>query len=195
MTDPFSSNTRQEIRGFLSGGSVAAKFPENGFSVEGTVLSYRMAQRTHIDSGEPLFWEGRQPVEESKLQFEASKRTPCEQLIIEVQGEPTGVTWETNRYIQKKIPNDDGIRVLYVTGGLQKAFAKALQKAGGAEIESGAYVKVTKTGEVQRKGSKYHSFVYEVEWTPKATNAKGVGDFMASDPEAGPEGPQDDPFA
>jgi hypothetical protein len=186
MSDPFGVD--KEVQGFLGGGSTAAKFPTVGHSFEGTVLGYRMAQRTHMKSGEPLFWEGRQTVEESKLKFESSKGSPAMQLIMEVQGEPTGVTWETNQYIEKALPDDDGVRTLYVVSGLQKALAKALRDANGAQVEKGAYIKVTRGKSV--KAGDFMAFTYTVEWTPAADNSKAATDFVESD---GGEGA--DPFA
>lgn len=193
MSDPFG--VKNEVRGFLSGGSIAAKFPENGFTVEGTILSFRLSQRTHIDSGEPLFWEGKSPTEESKLQFASSRENPANQLLIEVQGEPTGITWETNRYVEKAVPNDDGVRTFYVTGGLQKAVAKALRDAGNADLEQGAYLKVTKTSEFKRAGSKYFSFVFEATYTPAASNGKAAADFVKSPDGSEGEGEGSNPFA
>ncbi len=183
--DPFG-----DVKGFLTGGSVAAKFPEVGFTFEGTVVAYRMAQRTHIDSGEPLYWEGKKPTEESKLQFEASKKSPAMQLIMELQGEPTGITWDTNRYIPRKLPDDDGMRTLYVTGNLQRALAKALRDASGAEIETGAYAKITRGEDAKVPGSKYLSYTYTAEWTPASANSKAATDFVGD-----PDAADGDPFA
>jgi hypothetical protein len=186
--DPFNPDPNS----FLSGGSIAAKFPRDGYTVEGTVLSFRMAQRTDINSGEPLFWENKKPTESSKLKFEASKNQPAMQLLLEIQGEPTGETWETNRYIRKEVPDDDGVRTMYVTGGLQKALSKALKDAGGAQVEKGAYVKVTKTGETRIPGSDFFAFNYVAQWTPARDNPKAgsaeAGDFLTQPPE-------DDPFS
>jgi hypothetical protein len=182
--DPFG-----DVKGFLSGGSIAAKFPKVGAEFEGTVISFRMAQRTHIDSGEPLYWEGKQTVEESELKFPASKNNPAMQLVMEVQGEPTGITWDTNRYIEREVPDDDGVRTLYITGNLQRAFVKALRDAGGADVEPGAYVKVVRGNDTKAPGSKYFSYTYAVTWTPADKNTKAATDFVSKE-EGG-----DNPFA
>jgi hypothetical protein len=183
--DPFG-----DVRSFLTGGSVAAKFPEVGSTFEGTVVAFRMAQRTHIDSGEPLYWEGKKPVEVSQLKFEESKKSPAMQLVMEVQGEPTGITWDTNRYVPRKLPDDDGLRTMYVTGNLQRALAKALRDANGAQVEAGAYVKVTRGGDAKIPGSKYLSYTYTAEWTPASGNSKAATDFVGD-----PETDGGDPFA
>lgn len=183
--DPFS-----DVKSFLTGGSVAAKFPEVGHEFEGTVVAFRMAQRTDIDSGEPLYWEGKKPTQASALKFEESKKSPAMQLVVEVQGEPTGITWDTNRYIPRKLPDDDGMRTMYVTGNLQRAFSKALREAGNAEIETGAYVKVVRGEDTKAPGSKYMSYTYAVTWTPAADNTKAATDLVNSEPDGG-----GDPFA
>jgi hypothetical protein len=181
--DPFS-----DVKQFMSGGSVAAKFPKVGFVVEGTVLSFRVSQRTAMKSGEPLYWEGKQTVEESKLKFESSKSSPANQLLLEVQSEPTGVTWETNQYIEKKLPDDDGVRTMYIHGNFQKALGKALRDAGGADIEKGAYIKATRKESV--KMGDFMGFTYDVEWTPAKSNAKAATDFVGD-----PDADGTDPFA
>lgn len=188
MSDPFG--VQQEAKKFLSGGSIAAKFPKVGHVFEGTVLGFRMAQRTDMKSGEPLYWEGRQTVEESKLKFESSKDSPAMQLIMEAQGEPTGITWKTNQYIEEAVPDDDGVRTLYVTSGLQKALAKALRDAGDADVEKGAYIHVTRTKSV--KAGDFWAFGYDVKWTPAADNSKAATALVNS-PDGADEG--ENPFA
>lgn len=182
MTDPFS------VKNFMSGGSVAAKFPTVGATNEGTVLSFRITQRTDMKSGELLFWEGREPVEQSKVKFEASKQNPCQQLLLVFQGEPTGITWKTNQYIEEKLKDDDGVRTWYVHGKAQKALAAALAKAGNADIEEGAYVHITRTKSV--KAGDFMAFTYDVVWTPAAKNEKAATAFVGNPDDEGA-----DPFA
>lgn len=171
---------------FLSGGSVAAKWPEVGFTVEGTVLGFTMSQRTHIDSGELLFWEARKAKEESKLASPTGAK-PVMQLLLDLQCEPTGITWETNRYIEKAIPDDDGKRTAYVYGGLQRAVSKALKDAG-SRVEKGAYVKITRGQDVKVTGSQYFSYTYTAVWTPAAKNDRAAQAFASQDA-------NDDPWA
>jgi len=176
MSDPFS--TDNEVRGFLSGGSIAAKWPKVGAVVEGDVLSYRMSQQTHMKSGEPLFWEARQKVEESKLNFASSKDNPAMQLLLELACEPTGMTWETNQYIPKRIPDDDGVRTAYVSGGLQKALTKALRDAENAQVEKGAHVKIIRGDSV--KAGDFMAYSYTAEWTPAADNGSAANKFLTA---------------
>lgn len=188
QTDPFSADAARAAA-FLGGGTVAAKFPKPGFSVEGTILSFRMAQQTDMDSGELLFWEGKDKVEQSKLRFPDNAK-PVEQLVIEVQGEPTGVTWETNQYVEKQLPDDDGVRTLYVKGSLQFAIGKALRDARVQAPEIGGYLKVTRGQDVKRPGSKYFSYSYTAVYTPASQNGKAAGQFLSQ----GEGGEAPDPF-
>lgn len=182
QTDPFSADAAAAAA-FLGGGSVSAKWPHEGFTVEGTILSFRMAQRTHIDSGELLFWEGKEQVEQSKLKFPQSAR-PCDQLVMETQGEPTGITWETNQYIEKALPDDDGVRTWYVTGALAAAVGKALREAGVRAPEIGGYIKATRGKGTKRPGSKYFSYTYTAQYTKAEANGEQAAGFLASDGEA-----------
>ncbi len=182
QTDPFSAEAAAAAS-FLGGGTVAAKFPKEGFVVEGTIVSFRMAQQSHMESGELLFWEGKEQVEQSKLKFPQSAR-PCEQLVIELQGQPTGITWETNRYVEKQLPDDDGMRTLYVKGGMQAAIGKALRDAGVRAPEIGGYLKVARGKDTKRAGSKYYSYTYTAQYTKAEANGEQAAGFLAQDGEA-----------
>lgn len=187
-TDPFSADAAKAAA-FLGGGTVAAKFPKPGFVVEGTIQAFRMAQQTDMESGELLFWEGKEQVEQSKLKFPQNAR-PCEQLVIEIQGEPTGITWETNRYVERQLPDDDGMRTLYVKGSMQAAIGKALREAGVRAPEIGGYLKVARGQDTKRPGSKYFSYTYAAQYTPAAQNGHQAAGFLAG----GEGGEAPDPF-
>lgn len=190
QADPFSADAAAAAN-FLGGGTVAAKFPQPGFTVEGTILSFRMAQQTDMDSGELLFWEGKDKVEQSKLKFPQNAK-PVEQLVIEMQCEPTGITWETNRYVEKQLPDDDGVRTLYVKGSLQFAVGKALRDAKVRAPEIGGYLKVQRGQDTKRTGSKYMSYSYTAAYTPASQNGAAAGQFLTQGGEGGGEAP--DPF-
>jgi hypothetical protein len=185
-TDPFSAEAAAAAQFFGGGGTVAAKFPTVGFTVEGSILSYRMDQQTDMDTGELLFFEGKKQVKQSELKFPATAK-PCNQLVIEIQGEPTGKTWETNQYIEKALPEDDGVRALYVKGGMQAAIGKALREAGVQAPEIGGYLKVTRGPSVKREGAKYPSYSYTAQYTKADQNSKAAGDFLANATEDVPD--------
>lgn len=202
----FSATAREanvrSAEDFLDGGaSVAAKWPKEGFTVEGDVLGWSptAVQMTDIKSGEPLYWEGKKKVEESKLQFpETSKQNPCLQITIDLQCEPTGETWESNRYIRKELPDDDGVRTVYVHGQLAKAVRKARQDAAQkyklgtrtAPLEVGAHVKITR-GQDQKFANDYFGFTFTAEWTPAAHNPAYQSAQMDATEGPGDESPWD----
>lgn len=180
QTDPFSAEAAAAAQFFGGTGTVAAKFPQVGFTVEGTILSYRMDDVTDMETGEKLFWEGKQKVKQSELRFPQTARE-VKQLIIEMQCEPTGITWETREYIEKALPEDDGKRALYVKNGLQVAIGKALKDAGVPAPEIGGYLKVTRGKSVKREGAKYPSQTFTAVYTKADQNSKAAGDFLAQD--------------
>lgn len=178
QTDPFSADAAKAAQ-FLGGGTVAAKWPKEGFTVEGTILSFRMAPQTDMKSGELLFWEGKEKVEQSKLKYPDTAK-PVEQLVIETQGEPTGITWETNRYVEKQVPDDDGVRTWYVKGALATAIGKALREAGVRAPEIGGYIKAQRGKDVKRQGSDYFSYTYTAQYTRADQNGHQAAGFLAN---------------
>lgn len=194
---------------FLDGGaSVAAKWPKVGFVVEGDVIGWspQAVQMFDMKSGEPLYWEGKVKVKESELRYpETSKLNPALQITIDLQCEPTGVTWESNRYIRKEVPDDDGVRRLYVHGQIAAAIRKARQQAAQqyklstrtAPLEDGAHVTVTR-GEDKKFANDYYGFTFTAVWTPAKNNPayqsaqSDLTEGPAGDPWA-TDGPSDEP--
>lgn len=173
--DPFSDDAAQD---FLSGGGVAAKWPKVGHVVEGTVTDWSMAQQTDYDSGELLFWEGNKRVPESKAENQAR---PVMQLILNIQGGPTGETWEGLQNTRVELPDDDGARTMYVKGGLQAALKEALRQTG-TKLEKGAYVRVERIQDGPKSNPKFaapHRF--RATWTPAAKNPKMAEAFSQDD--------------
>lgn len=186
--NPFdSSEEGREASGFLSGGAIAAQFPTVGSVVEGTVLGASMRDRTDMETGEILYWVGNKTVPQSEVP-EGTKPKTAREMRLELQCEPTGKRWETNRYIEVAVPDDDGVRVMYVKGGVQKALAKALREAGNAPVENGAYVWMQRGEDRKLPGSKFYAYSYTAKWTPADQNAKAATAFVN-------DAPDDDPFA
>jgi len=182
---------------YLDGGaSVAAKWPKVGFEVVGDVIGFSPTaiQMTDMKTGEPQYWENKVKTKESELRFpETSKQNPCLQITIDLQCEPTGVTWESNRYIRKEVPDDDGVRTMYVSGQLAAAIRKARQTAAqkyklgvrNAPLEAGARVRVVRT-EDKKFQNDYFGFTFEAEWIPAAQNPNYTNALM--DSTEGPDG-------
>src|SRR5688572_4563804 len=113
------------------GGAPAAKWPEVGAHVKGTIVDFAMADQTDLESGERKFFDSvtRRVVVESKAS-EGSE--PMKQLNVTLQCEATGFTYggigSTKKVV---IPNDDGKRRIYVRGALRAAIIDAINQVGG----------------------------------------------------------------
>lgn len=178
--DPFSTKAAES---FLEGSATAAKWPTVGYVVEGTITEFSMAQQMHYDENEPLFWEGKKMVIESKA---IDKSRPVMQMIMPIQGKPTGETWEGLQNVRKALPDDDGMRTLYVKAALQSALKDALRKAG-AKLEIGAYVRIERIADGPQTNPKFQApHRYAATWTPAAKNPNAVTDFMADDADKDP---------
>lgn len=177
--DPFSEKAAEN---FLEGGATAAKWPTVGYVVEGTVTGYSMQQQTDYDTGELLFWDGKKrvPLDQIDVKFRGIAK-PVMQLLLDLQGEPTGETWEGIQNVRVELPDDDGARTAYVKGALQAALKEALRKAS-AKLENGAYVRIERITDGPKSNPKFAApHRYAAVWTPAAQNPKAVGDFLTDD--------------
>jgi hypothetical protein len=194
--DPFGNTSTAtagpastEAEDFLTGGTtvVAAKWPKVGHMVEGTIIDWQMAQKTDMDSGELQWFEGKKLVKDSELKRPDTAR-PAMQMLLDLQCEATGITWETNQYIEKPVPDDDGVRRAYISGELQKALGEAIKAANG-KLEKGAYVEIVRM-DPKKMPSGFYAYTYRARWTPAAQNTKAGTDFLTK-----PEDKDDNPFA
>lgn len=173
--DPFSNEAAAQ---FLQGGGVAAKWPKVGYVVEGTVTGWKMSQQTDYDTGEDLFWVGKKRVPAPQVAA-ADKNRPAMQLVMDLKGQPTGETWEGLQNIRRALPDDDGARVLYVRGGLQKALSKALKDSNG-KLEEGAFLRIERIADIPNPDKKKQAaHAYTATWTAAASNAAPAEDFLA----------------
>jgi hypothetical protein len=166
--DPFA-----QAATFLTGGLVAAKWPTIGFVVEGTVKDARMQQQRDFDDNEPLFW---------------NDGSPRMQLVIDLQSEATGRTWRGLKNTETAVPNDTGMRALYVKGNLQRAFSQALRDAQ-AKFEKGAHIRIERIADVPNPDPKKQDALdFRVVYTPAAENSAPADQFL-SQPEQAPAAP------
>jgi hypothetical protein len=186
--DPFSDD---EAAAFLSGSAPAAKWPKAGFVFEGTVIDWRMDDDRDYDTGEMKYWkEGKATKESQLVPGEADKLQKVRQLVLTVQGQPTGITWEGLANTEKEIPDDDGMRSVYVKAALQKAFKEALGRAR-AKLEKGAYVRIERIKDGPKSNPKYAApHRYTVQWTPADRNPETANALVGAG-----SGPQDNPWA
>lgn len=185
--DPFSSQ-RREADDFLDGGSkmIAAKFPSVGSRVRGTITSWEaQVQQTDMETGELMYFQNKKKVKESEVKGDVSRARPAMEMRIDLQCEATGITWKTNQYIEEEVPDDDGMRRLYVSGNLQKAIGKAKKEAGengaSAPLEVGVLLDIVRLKSV--KSGDFFAYAYEATWTPARLNPD-AGKFL--DDEADP---------
>lgn len=193
----YAAPSQQDAERFLDGGAtVAVKWPKVGYEFEGTVIGWRgPVPQTDMNSGEPLYWEGKKKVKRSALEFpDTSMTNPALQLLIEFEAEPTFETWESNQYVRKALPDDDGYRTMYVHGALQKAISKARREAGSggrpAPLEEGAKCKVVRTESVRMQND-FYGHQYVAQWIPAAQNPDfqaAADQFMDKDPFGGDDG-------
>lgn len=177
MSSPFDTQAAKEATGFLTGGgSVTQKFPQVGFTFKAKLIKIGgQKQQTDVTDGELLFFEGRSLKKQSELQFPSTAR-PAMELVLEFQGPVTNLTWETNQYMEKPLPDDDGVRTLFVKGNLQKAMGKALKDAR-LDLETGQEWTITRTGNV--KANTGVAFTYEASVVAGDPAADGANAFLA----------------
>lgn len=155
---------------FLSGGAPSQKFPEVGARWGGTILSWEMTQQSDLTTGELKFWEDGKP----KMQ-----------LVLTMQGEPTGFTWEWNgrSFDKKELHDDDGVRRLFVKGNMQQALGKAMRDARG-RVEIGAYAELVRTKDIAPNKKGYSpTQTFKAEWTPANKNTHTASALLNEAPE------------
>lgn len=179
-TDPFSVDAVKAAR-FLSGDKkIGAKFPQVGFVVKGTITDWRMAQQTDNETRELLFWQGQKPTPQSKLTIPVESARQVEMMVIELQCEPTGITWEGKDYDEVALPDDDGRRTLYISNQKTKALAQALKAAGVGLPEVGGYLEMARGKNVKLPGAKFASQSFTARYTPADKNPRKAQDLGAS---------------
>ena len=153
-----------DVKGFLFGGGISAKFPTVGYTITGTVESFKMSQQTDYDSGEPLFWKNG----DKRMQLVVTLQTD-EEGSFDEDGNPT------------EVPNDDGMRSLYVKGLLQRRLGKALKDAN-AELEVGGQIKVKRIKNAPKTNPKFKApYDFEVSYVPADKNAAAATAFAKND--------------
>jgi hypothetical protein len=189
--DPFAGSPDKAAAQFLSGGNVSAVFPVVGHSYRGTVLDFKMRQRTDYKTGEPLFWEGRKAVPVDKLKDPdktAVEGNEAMQLVLDLQCEATGITWQGMEYDETKLDDDDGVRSLYVKGAIQKALSRELRRHGLQVPERGGIIEITRGPNGPKTDPNFRApYTYQVAYTPADQNPDTAAKFLA-------DGEDDDPF-
>ena len=200
MTDPFGSDSGstdfemdRELAGYLSAKSVALKFPKVGHRDGGTILSFQM--RDDMKKGERQFWLGQTLLTESEATAKGYPQgrglQKARVLVIELQGEPTGITWEGNTYEEVEIADDDGKRTAWVRGSLKNAMVKAMIDAkvnpkDFGKLATGAALYWTRGKNLPKKpGADGAGHTHTAEWIPREKNVNASAALLGDE----------DPFA
>lgn len=184
MTDPFSYDggtdpeMDRELAAFLSTKGVALKFPKIGHKDGGTILSFQM--RDDMKNGERQFWQGQKLLKESEATAAGYPQgrglQKARVLVIELQGEATGLTWEGNTYEEVTLEDDDGKRTAWVRGSLKNAMTQAMIKAGVSPKDFGraavgAALYWTRGKNLPKKpGAEGAGHTHTAEWIPREKN-------------------------
>jgi hypothetical protein len=149
------------VSDFLMGGGI----PSAKFEKPGTVVSGRIArtpevqQQRDFDTGKPKFWDD---------------GTPQKQIVVQLQ----------TQLRDPQIPDDDGVRVIYIRGNMLTAIRQAV-RAAGAQLETGGTLSITYTGDGEPSKRGFNPpKLYSATYT--AGSQAAVNDLLANDGPAAP---------
>lgn len=150
----------EEVNAVLGkGGGKATTFPTVGTRREG-IIRDGSEQNVTNQAGE--------------IQYQKDGVTPQKQLVIE---------WDSNEF-DAEDPTDTGARKLYMKWRARKALEDAVYAATGKyELEEGAKVSVTFTGEEKVPGSAFKAKTYDVTYEPPTKKFDLGGDPKPVQPE------------
>jgi hypothetical protein len=139
----------------LSSGVAAAKFEHPGTSVSGKITLLRVEQQREIDSGKPKYWDNGEPQMQIVCHVQTSIRDP-------------------------QVPDDDGVRALYIRNNMKAAVSTAVRKSR-AKLETGGVLTVTYTGDGERKSAAFNPpKLYAAEYAPPSVAT--VDDVLGTAP-------------
>lgn len=140
----------------FGGGTPSAKFPNVGDSITGVITRVlEPQQQRDYATGTPKTWDNGDPMMQLPIELATELRDP-------------------------EITDDEGLRMLYVKGGLTTALRDAVKKAGSKTLEIGGTLTVTyaRNGEPSKKGFNPPK-QYDVKYTPPGVAASA--EFLAAD--------------
>lgn len=132
----------------MAGGVTSAKFPTIGTRVTGRISSPPVIrQQTDPADGRPKTWDNGDPMMQLVVNLTTTERDPS-------------------------IPNDDGVRAVYIKGQLQQAVREAVRRSGAPGLEVGGTLTVTYTGDGERKKAAFNApKEYSAQYVPATTEA------------------------
>lgn len=192
--DPFADKSTQDVDAYLSGGgAVTAKFPTTGTDYEGIVIAKVMQhQRDYDEPNFGLYW-----VDGKKRKFREDAvppgAKPVMMAVVTLQTAARG-TFDKDGNPQD-VPNDNGVRALYVRGAMQKSIRDAVRTSGAPTLELFGKLRILHSALGKQDNPKYNPpKLFEAVFTPASKVAKndpllllalGEGDLSEDDPFAG----------
>lgn len=183
-----STPTQDPTSFLMAGGGVSAQFPKVGHSYSGTILNIGKArQQTDMNTKQPKFFDdGVTP----RMQVPVTLATNARGKFVR---EDNSSPWEL-----EDIPDDDGVRVLWVAADMQRAIRDAVIKArkdagltpeqlAGPEV--GGHLTVTRGKSKAKKQAGWsgqHTFT--AVYVPRDQNAGAASIMEDADPFAEGEG-------
>lgn len=166
----------------MSGGGVGAQFPKVGHSYSGTILQIGKArQQTDMNTKKPKFFEdGTTP----RMQVPVTLATSARGKYVR---DDNSSPWEL-----EEIPDDDGVRTLWVAADMQRAIRDAVIKARkdagltpeqlpGPEV--GGHLTVTRGKSKAKKQAGWSGqHTFDAVYVPASQNAGAQSIMDDSDP-------------
>jgi hypothetical protein len=143
------------VENFLnSGGAPAAKFPNIGSVVKGTVEEASVAQQTDFATGAPLTWDDGSPRMQLVITLATEERDPS-------------------------IDNDTGKRRVFVKGQMLTAVKEAIRQAGAKSIEVGDTLAIQYKSDGEPPKAGFHApKIYAAQYKVGAASSVSVEDLI-----------------
>lgn len=145
---------------FFAGGTTSGKFDSVGKTIAGPIVRVgEPMQQRDFTTGQPKVWDDGRPMMQLPVDVQTDERDPS-------------------------IPDDDGVRALYIRGEMQKAVRDALRKAKAPGLRPSGHLSVTYTGDGTPKqrgmnGPKLYTAAYQ------PPDPAGADDFIDAQPSNG----------
>lgn len=136
----------------MSGGGIACKFPAIGHEYTGTVLNI----------GEPF----QQTNQQTKELLTFADGSPRMQFAVTLATSARGSFDENGDSVD--VPDDNGVRTLYVKNRVMVAIRDAIINAGGKGLNEGDLLTITRVKNTGLKNKKMYE--YAAKWVPAAEN-------------------------
>lgn len=139
----------------LAGGSPAAKFPQIGATVKGTIEHMEVSQQTDFTTSKPKYYDDGKPMMQLVITLATDERDP------------------TN-------DNDDGTRRLFVKGQMLAAVRSAVKQTGSQLLQGGTLVVKYVNDRPSERPGMNPAKQYEAAYKPPVGNQSQVDGLLAN---------------